>query len=310
MALTALVAIPIALFSAALMGMAIQRGATCMVAAVDEAVCERQLGRALALAEAALWVGGLIMAAQIAGLLGMAPNSYAVSGRTVLGGMLLGMGAWLNQACVFGAIARIGSGQWAWLATPIGFFLGCLLPIERPEALGHSASPAQAIPVFLAFSALALWRIVEAARAQDLLAHLWHPHRATLLIAITFVSTLLTVGMWAYTDALAAITRAMDGRIGLRGVMVLALLAGAILGGWFAGKLRWVRPTAATILRCLTGGALMGVGGSLVPGSNDGLIMIGLPLLQPHAWLAVATMILAIAAPLAIARHVRRPALA
>ena len=43
---------------------------------------------------------------------------------------------------------------------------------------------------------------------------------------------------------------------------------------------------------------------------QDGLIMIGLPLLQPHAWLAVATMILAIVAPLAIARHVRRPALA
>jgi toxin CptA len=51
----------------------------------------------------------------------------------------------------------------------------------------------------------------------------------------------------------------------------------------------------------------MGAGGSLVPGSNDGLIMIGLPLMQPHAWLAVATMILAIAAPLAIARHNRRP---
>jgi toxin CptA len=287
------------------MGLAIQRGATCMVAAVDEAVRERRLGRALALAEAALWVGGLIVAAQIAGLLAMAPGSYAVSGWTVLGGMLLGIGAWLNQACVFGAIARIGSGQWAWLATPIGFFLGCLLPIERPEALGHSASPAQAISVFLAFAALALWRVVEAARARNLLAHLWHPHRATLLIAITFVSTLLTVGLWAYTDALAAIARAMDARIGLRGVMVLALLGGAILGGWFAGKLRWQTPTPANILRCLGGGALMGAGAMFVPGSNDGLILIGLPLLQPHAWLAIATMILTIAAPIVLARHFR-----
>jgi toxin CptA len=48
----------------------------------------------------------------------------------------------------------------------------------------------------------------------------------------------------------------------------------------------------------------------LVPGSNDGLIMIGLPLLQPHAWIAVLTMVLTIAAPIALARHFRRPALA
>ena len=42
-------ALAIALVSAALMGAAIQRGATCMVAAVDEAVRERRFGRSLAL---------------------------------------------------------------------------------------------------------------------------------------------------------------------------------------------------------------------------------------------------------------------
>lgn len=300
----------VALGSAMLMGLAIQRGATCMVAAVDQAVSERRYSRALTLGEAALWVGGLIALAQLAGLLAMGPSRYAASGWTVLGGVLLGLGAWINQACVFGAIARIGSGQWAWLATPAGFFLGCLVPIARPEAVGHPAPFANAAAVALAFAALALWRLIEAMRAPAFLSHLWHPHRATLLIAVTFVATFLTVGMWAYTDALAAIARAMDGRIGLRGVMVLALLAGAILGGWFAGKLRWTPPAASTVLRCLVGGALMGAGGSLVPGSNDGLIMIGLPLMQPHAWLAVTTMILAIAAPVAIARHIRRPAFA
>lgn len=300
----------IALVSAALMGLAIQRGATCMVAAVDQALSERRFGRALALGEAALWVGGLIALAQLAGLLDMTPARYAVSGWTVLGGVLLGIGAWINQACVFGAIARIGSGQWAWLATPVGFFLGCLVPVSRPEVLGHPVPFANAAPIALAFAALASWRAADAFRAPGLVSHLWHPHRATLLIAMTFVVTLLTVGGWAYTDALAAIAREMDARIGLRGAMVLALLGGAILGGWLAGKLHWQSPTPAAVLRCLTGGALMGIGGMLVPGSNDGLIMIGLPLLQPHAWLAVVTMILTIAAPIALARHIRRPAVA
>src|SRR5438045_3021481 len=62
-----------ALLSAALMGMAIQRGATCMVAAVDEAISARRYTRALALGEAALWVGGLIALAQLAGGIAMPP---------------------------------------------------------------------------------------------------------------------------------------------------------------------------------------------------------------------------------------------
>jgi toxin CptA len=32
----------------------------------------------------------------------------------------------------------------------------------------------------------------------------------------------------------------------------------------------------------------------LVPGNNDGLILVGLPLLQPYAWAALASMVLAI----------------
>lgn len=300
----------LALASAALMGLAIQRGATCMVAAVDAAISERSYGRAFALAEAALWVGGLLALAQLAGLLAMPPATYAATGLTVLGGVLLGLGAWINRACVFGAVARIGSGQWAWLATPVGFFLGCLIPIAKPDAIGHPAPFANALVIALPFAGLAVWRLLEAARAPGFLAHLWHPHRSTLLIAITFVSTLLTVGLWAYTDALAAIARAMDGKIGLRGAMVVALLAGAILGGWFAGKIRWVPPTLEDVLRCLAGGALMGAGGLLVPGTNDGLIMVGLPLLQPHAWLAVVSMTGTIAALILVARHIRRPAVA
>ena len=42
----------------------------------------------------------------------------------------------------------------------------------------------------------------------------------------------------------------------------------------------------------------MGFGGSLVPGGNDNLILVGLPGLQPHAWVAIGAMALAIAAGL------------
>jgi len=39
----------------------------------------------------------------------------------------------------------------------------------------------------------------------------------------------------------------------------------------------------------------MGWGSLLIPGGNDGLILVGMPLAWPYAWLAFATMCAAIA---------------
>jgi hypothetical protein len=46
----------------------------------------------------------------------------------------------------------------------------------------------------------------------------------------------------------------------------------------------------------------MGCGSLLIPGSNDGLIFIGIPLMRPYAWLAFVSMVLAIAAALLLQR--------
>jgi hypothetical protein len=49
----------------------------------------------------------------------------------------------------------------------------------------------------------------------------------------------------------------------------------------------------------------MGWGSLLIPGSNDGLILLGLPLLWPHAWVAFAAMIVVIALALNVQRIAR-----
>jgi toxin CptA len=46
----------------------------------------------------------------------------------------------------------------------------------------------------------------------------------------------------------------------------------------------------------------MAWGSLLIPGSNDGLILIGIPLLRPYAWLAFATMCVTVAAALWLRR--------
>jgi toxin CptA len=292
-----------AVLCAATMGFAIQRGATCTVAAVDELLNKRSARRLAAFGEAALWVAGGLLAARALGILPQLPSGHAVSGWTLAGGALLGLGAWLNRACVFGAIARLGSGEWAYAATPLGFYLGCLAvpwlsanPSAHPLDAGAPVLQAPTLAL-AAFALFAAWRLRQALRRGGLSRwreRVWAPHAATTVIGLTFLAMLLLVGAWAYTDALAALARGMSGNLAARLALAVALLGGAVWGGWTAGRFRATRATAGAVLRCLAGGALMGAGTLLIPGSNDGLILVGMPLLWPYAWVGFATMCVSI----------------
>ena len=307
-----------------LMGFAIQRGATCTVAAVDEVLTERRAHRLRAMLEASLWVAGGLALARVAHLMGGMTGSHAVSAWTVIGGVLLGLGAWVNRACVFGAVARLGSGEWAYAATPLGFFVGCLsvAPLfSRPVAdatadgsLLFGAAPVLAV-VFLAFAAWRLWPAVVALRRPDrmawLLQQVWAPHAATVVIGVCFVIMLLLAGRWAYTDVLADLARAMDRQAAADAVpllptlLLVALYAGALIGGRTGGRWSSSPVSAVALGRCFAGGVVMGWGSLLIPGSNDGLILIGIPLLHPYAWLAFVSMFVAIALAMQLSRLVK-----
>jgi toxin CptA len=125
---------------------------------------------------------------------------------------------------------------------------------------------------------------------------------ATVSIGLSFLALLLLEGAWAYTDVLAEAARGMLGAGGTRLALFASLLAGALWGGWRAGLWKASRPRATALLRCFTGGLLMGWGSLLIPGGNDGLILLGLPMLWPYAWAAIATM----ACTIALARLAQR----
>jgi hypothetical protein len=296
---------------ALLMGAAIQRGATCTVAAVNEIVDQRRATRLASLLEAALWVGGGLLAWRALQLVPpMLPAPYALNGWTVLGAALLGLGAFVNRACVFGAIARLGNGEWAYLMTPVGFYAGCwsegrVLASAKPQALPPGSAlwglPAAAALVFAGYAlwrASAPWRL----RKRVIPADCWTPHVATVSIGLSFLALLLLQGAWAYTDALAEAARGMLSASGTRLALFGCLLAGALFGGWRAGLWRARAPRPAALLQCFAGGLLMGWGSLLIPGGNDGLILLGLPLLWPYAWVAFATM----AGVIALARVAQR----
>lgn len=300
--------LPAAGFCAGLMGYAIQRGATCTVAAVDELLHQRRATRLLAIVEAAIWVLGGLLLARAAGLAVPMPAGYASGPATIAGAALLGAGAALNRACVFGAIARFGNGDWAYVATPLGYWLGCLaVPWLRSMTPQPLAQPAPALQAAALLTLCAgLWlagRLCAGLLAlrrshgplhRRIAAGVWSPHTATLVIGVTFLLLLALVGPWTYTDLLAELAHGQGMDRGTRLLLFAALLAGAVLGGATAGRFRPLAPTVTAVGRCTLGGALMGIGSLLIPGGNDGLLLLGMPLLWPHAWLAFATMVVTI----------------
>ncbi|MGU7779187.1 hypothetical protein [Burkholderia sp. PU8-34] len=49
----------------------------------------------------------------------------------------------------------------------------------------------------------------------------------------------------------------------------------------------------AGLARCLGGGALMGWASLMIPGGNDTLVLVAMPLLRPYAWVAFAATCIA-----------------
>jgi hypothetical protein len=287
----------IGLAAIGLLGFATQRGGACAVASIVEVVTERRPGRLFALIEASVLVGGGLALLGAAGVLPTMPRGYAPSAATAAGGIVLGLGAFCNRSCAIGTIARIGSGQWAYLATPIGFFLGSLaVPrIAAPERLtgesivvGASGWLAILFIVVLIFRLLSHgWHMWRAGSGP--LRYIWSPHVATTISGVAFLIAFVTVGGWTYTQTLAEIAHGKSVDAMRESLLLVALTAGAVLGGWSAG-LRPQMPRAAKVGRCLVGGGLMGVGAALIPGGSDALVLVGMPLLWPYAWLAFASM--------------------
>jgi len=318
-----------AFLCAGVMGFAIQRGATCAVDAVSEITGSHSGKRLLAMAEASLWVCGGLLIAQWLHLLPAMPFGYPVDALTVAGGALLGLGAFVNGACVIGAIARLGSGQWAYLATPLGFYSGCVgllalwpQPVRPVLAASSPIWRASPLPISL-FLLFAGWRLLGLRRAaqygsaaagepqrlhQRLGTRIWSPRHATIVIGLASLFLLLLAGAWSYTDLLAELARGMAAMLPARALLSVGLLAGAIVGGMRRRRGEGVAVSLAQLGRCFAGGAIMGWGSLLIPGGNDGLLLIGMPLLWPYAWVAFATMCATIALAQLLQRKISQPA--
>lgn len=88
------------------MGYAIQRGSTCLVAAIEELLHMRRGSRLAAIAEASIWVAGGMAIARLAGFAVTVPQPSTTVAWAIAGGLLFGAGACVNGACAFGTVCR------------------------------------------------------------------------------------------------------------------------------------------------------------------------------------------------------------
>lgn len=288
----------VAVCAVGVMGFANQRGGTCTVAAVEEVIRYGGFTRLLAVLEAALWVGCGLVVLQALGALPAIPAGYTPRLLTVGGAILFGLGAVINGACLFGTVARFGSGEWAYAATPAGLFAGSLATVGVQSA--HRVPHPSVVLAASAFSLLAAAGLVLARlashgltirkRKRPILEHIWSPHVATTVIGVTFLVSFVTAGHWDYADFLSELAHGETQGWPSKTLLAVSLIGGAVVGGWSAGRLTLIRPTLADLSKRFVGGALMGAGASLIPGGNTGLILLGMPMLWPYAWLAFVTI--------------------
>ncbi len=291
----------ISLVLAFIMGMAIQRSNMCMVVGFDDFIHRRSAVRLLTILSTWMMVpGGLAILNLMTGYQ-LQVKVFPVTVWSVVGGLLLGIGAVVTGACTTGVLARIGSGEYLFILTIVGFATGCILaqsfgPVATIHDVGiptnvRPSYPLQALLILLIVIALNCRGLVHVRRSgwREFLNNAWDPRIGNIIVVIAMITLAQIYSRpWGYPELLGAASRSsFDGIIG--GLAIFAsLLTGTIVGGWTCTRAKIVGPLKGRFIRCFLGGLITGMGFSLCHGSLTGLTFFGQPLLLAYAWVVMA----------------------
>lgn len=307
----------LALLLAFLIGAALERGGTCTLGAIADAVRHRRLARFMSLLEASFFVFVALSVFHALGRLPELPPDHAFGVVTLVGAFVLGLGAYVNGACPLGTIVHLGRGEADFLATPLGFYLGgSLSPILMSaralpkESCGAFCDPPRELLLLALCAALArisfpLWRRFRLAGPRAALHEALSPRHATIAAGLLSVSLMILAGAWTYTDFLLEISAHMPSDFGLRAGFLLALFGGAIAAGVSLRQFMFSVPRPSDVARRLAGGALMGLGAFLVPGGHDTILFMHLPLGRVFALCAFIAICAVMAGAILVGDHLQ-----
>ncbi|WP_076070928.1 YeeE/YedE thiosulfate transporter family protein [Sphingomonas montana] len=301
------------------MGYSVNQGGTCAVATAYEILHHRRsrlfVGLLAASATAGLVAVPLVW---FAGGSAMLAGTVGVSGTMLAGAVIFGIGATLNDACLLGALGRLGEGELRLVLLPAGLAAGFLLAdgtgIGRTQDIRDSilsAPGATGNAVLAAFAVILAATIAHVSRGRIARPPgQWPFGLAMLVLGATGGTLYATAPAWTYADLVRrSLPLAMSLENDVAALTVTATIAGAVAAA--RRRKRW-RPRGIAIpavAKTVGGGFFMGLGAAVIPGGNDGLVLAALPALSVGGAVAYVVMLATIMAALAI-KHAwqgRRP---
>lgn len=321
----------LALLCALLIGFAAHRASLCNVRAMTEIMTRGSAHMLGSLIQAVLWATAL-SGVLVSGI-GMTPVAVlapAIIGWSLLGGWLFGVGAAVNGGCSLSTLHRLVDGEWGMLATLAGFALGVTAwaaagSLITPPALTPTVavwtrwpgSTAWLLPALLAWAVSRVWSLRRAMRGRpgislvrSLLAPAYDLSVSAAVMGLAGGLLYALEGAWSYTNHLRrTVLRWADGSIAplhWHSTLVITLMAGMLISALQRGSIAGRRPSSARdVPRHLAGGALMGLGATLVPGGNDTVLLNHLPSFTLQAVVTYLAMLAGIVSVLLLAARVR-----
>jgi uncharacterized membrane protein YedE/YeeE len=301
-----------------LVGFAMKRGGLCAYAAAVQIVQDKKIERMMVFLGAAAWATLIVLplywstsheATTLRLSLSLTHNQVLT---TVIGGAVLGIGAFLNKGCFFGAFVQLVSGNLNYLATLAGLSAGVIFThtylnqlIPSTQKITDVAQPNPTAFLWLVgMSIFALFMLFSVKlhskgfvqKIAGLCTLNWQSSFAMVVIGIGGGLLYSTVNGWNYADVLTdATTKLIDDQAIAPSTTAIISTLSMIVGGVIAAitaKEFAIKPAQSLIIvACFTGGLLMGLASLLIPGGNDSLLLKGIPSLAPHALIGFAAMV-------------------
>lgn len=301
-------------------GFVMKRAGLCTYAAAEEIIQRGDPGRLMVFVGATAWAALVVVP-----LTWLFPGLFALSDShslwlsALLGGLVLGLGAHLNQGCVFGTFIQLVGGNLTYLGTLAGMSMGVILvdrlpgvvvpTLDRASALAEPGVVAAGWLIPLGLFALAM--LARPALIGRLQARCTAPVAMVLMVGVGGGLLFAAVTGWDYAEVVTATTRAaldasLPGPTRLATACTLAQIVGGITAALSDGSFRLQWPCPRPLIGSVLGGALMGGAAVLVPGGNDGMLLIGIPSLAPHSIISFSFMVIAMLALVYLAAQSRR----
>lgn len=316
----------LALVLVAGMGFAAHRASLCTVRAVMEVMTSGTAYMLVSFAKAVLWTvaiaGSLIVVFSI--------DPQPVYGRlpfpaALAGGFLFGIGAAVNGGCSFSTLQRLADGELGMAASLAGMILG-FLGMSRWLAELPGTSLQAIVPLWHWQSSWAsgllsmlwlwaLWEVIRLWRAHTgapgllarLLADRYRLSSAAAVLGTGGGMLYAVQGAWTYTNFLRGETASWLGTgpapAAGQALLLATLVAGMLLSSWHRGALHLRWPKLGELPPKLAGGLLMGIGGTLIPGGNDTLLLAAIPSFSLHAVAVFGALLAGVGVTLAFMRR-------